>query len=163
MNQDELKQILNYDPTKDEFTWLVTTNRRIKIGDRAGSINKTTGYRQIRINGKLYQEHRLVWLWHHGYLPTEQIDHKNGDGSDNRISNLREATNAENSQNKGKRKNNTSGFTGVTLHKPTGKWKAYITKDGKRYHLGLFDAREEACDAYLKSKSELHTFNPTQR
>jgi hypothetical protein len=162
VTQDELKQILFYCAITGHFTWLVSTARRIKIGDRAGTPNEK-GYIIIQINGKLYRAHRLAWLYVHGYLPTKQIDHKNGIKDDNRIDNLREATNSENHQNKGKRKDNTSGFTGVTFHKPTGKWLAQIGIGGKKHFLGLFNTREEARDAYLKAKSELHTFNPIPR
>jgi hypothetical protein len=163
MTQDELNNILDYNPTKDEFTWLISTNRRIKIGDRAGCIDKSKGYRHIRINGKDYLEHRLVWLWYNGYLPTKDIDHINGIKDDNRICNLREATPAENGQNFGKFKNNTTGFTGASFHKRTGKWQAQISKNGKAIHLGLFNTPEEAHDVYLKAKANLHTFQPVPR
>lgn len=162
MTQDEVKQIFSNDATTGEFTWLVSTSNRIKVGDRAGNLSKT-GYRQIQINNKRYYEHRLAWLYHYGYLPTKQIDHKNGDPTDNRIDNLREATDAENKQNLVKYKNNSSGFMGVTFHKESGKWLARINKGGKAYRLGLFNTPEEAHDAYLKAKANLHTFQPTLR
>jgi hypothetical protein len=161
MTQEELNNILDYNPTKDEFTWLKNFHVS-KIGTRAGSVD-SKGYRRIKINGKLYKEHRLVWLWYNGYLPTKDIDHKNGIRDDNRIDNLREATNAENAQNLGKYKTNTSGYTGVSFDEKTGKWRASIKKNGKSISLGYYDTPEEARDAYLKAKSELHTFNPTQR
>jgi len=162
MTQEELKQFLFYSDIISRFTWLVSTNKRIKIGDIAGC-DRGDGYRQMKINGNKYLEHRLVWLYHYGYMPTKGIDHINGDKSDNRIANLREATDSQNSQNRGIHKNNKTGFMGVTFHKPSGKWAAGIMKNGKKYHLGYYDTPEEARDAYLKAKSELHTFNPTQR
>ena len=161
MTQDEVKEIFSNDASTGEFTWLVANSTKIKIGDRAGSVHKASGYRVIRVNGKLYKEHRLAWLYHYGYMPTKQLDHINGDRSDNRITNLREATNAENHQNLGKNKNNTSGFTGVT--DCGNKWRAYIHKDGKKHHLGYHITREDAHAAHLKAKSELHTFQPTLR
>jgi hypothetical protein len=85
MTQDELKEILNYDSLTGNFTWLVSKSKKIKIGDRAGCIAKSTGYRVIGINGKPYLEHRLMWLYYHGYFPSVGIDHINGDRSDNRI------------------------------------------------------------------------------
>jgi hypothetical protein len=162
MTQDEVKQILNNDSATGEFTWLVPRGTKIKIGDRAGNL-RPDGYRRIYVDGKGHLEHRLVWLYYYGYLPTKPLDHINGIRNDNRIDNLREACHAENGQNMGKNKNNTSGFTGVTFHKPTGKWMAHIAKNGKKYHLGLFYTPEEAHDAYLKAKANLHTFQPTLR
>jgi hypothetical protein len=154
MTQDELKQL---------FTICQKTGGLLRPnGNRAGRTT-STGHRQIQINKKLYLEHRLVWLWYHGHLPTKNIDHRNGIRDDNQITNLREATYSENQQNLAKFKNNTSGFTGVSFHKPTGKWQALIQINGKKYHLGLYDTPEEAHDAYLKAKSELHTFNPVPR
>jgi hypothetical protein len=161
MTQDELKQILFYCLVTGHFTWLVGGKKRT-IGKRIGCL-RPDGYRQINIGGESHLEHRLVWLYHYGYLPTKQIDHINGIKDDNRIANLREATNAENAQNLGKNKNNTSGYTGVTFDKRSGKWMAQIKKDGKNYNLGLFNTREEASDTHLKAKSNLHTFNPVPR
>jgi hypothetical protein len=160
MTTDELKQILHYSPETGQFTWLIS-KPRIKIGNRAGTINKTNGYRQIRIDGKDYQEHRLVWLWQNGSMPSHQIDHINRIRDDNRIQNLREATTSENHENLGKNKSNTSGFTGVCA--VSNKWKAQITKHGKNYNLGYFQTPEEAHQAYVNAKSQLHTFNPMVR
>ena len=162
MTQDELKSILLYCLITGHFTWLKTNSKKMKIGDRAGCI-RIDGYRSIKINGKTYLEHRLVWLFHHGYFPSKDIDHINGDKTDNRICNLREATPAENGQNFGKFKNNTTGFTGASFHKRTGKWQAQISKNGKAIHLGLFNTPEEAHDVYLKAKANLHTFQPVPR
>ena len=162
MTQDELKQILFYCAITGHFTWLVSNSNSVTVGTRAGTPKKP-GYRQVKINNKRYYEHRLAWLYHYGYLPTKQIDHINGDRSDNRITNLREATPAENSQNKGKNKTNTSGYTGVSLDKVSGKLRAQIQKDGKKIFLGLFNTPEEGHEAYLKAKAKLHTFQPTLR
>jgi hypothetical protein len=163
MTQDELKQILSYCPITGHFTWLIAPKHTtINVGDRAGSLN-SNGYLTITINGKAYKEHRLAWLYVHGYFPSKGIDHINGVKDDNRIDNLREATHAENNQNTIKYKNNTSGFKGVTFHKASGKWVAQIKKDGKHHHLGLFDTPEPAHAAYLKAKAELHTFSPIPR
>jgi hypothetical protein len=162
MTQEELKQILFYCAITGHFTWLKTNSNRTKCGTRAGCIHPN-GYRRIGINGKLYYEHHLAWLYHYGNLPIKQIDHINGDKTDNRIDNLREATHAQNQQNKGKAQNNTSGYTGVTFDKAKNKWKAAIYKDRKRYHLGYYDTPEEAHAAYLKAKAEFHTFNPVPR
>jgi hypothetical protein len=159
---EQIKQNLSYCDITGHFTWLISGQKR-KFGKRAGSLNNRTGYRQIKIDGKMYQEHRLVWWYVHGYFPLNSIDHINGIRSDNRISNLREATSAENCQNRGKYKSNSSGLVGVSFFKPTGKWKAQIQKDGNKIHLGYHNTQEQAYEAYLKVKAELHTFQPEPR
>ena len=86
----------------------------------------------------------------------KQVDHINHDTLDNRKENLRLCTNSENSQNQGKRINNTSGFKGVHWHKRDKRWCADIRVNGKRIHLGLFLTPEEAYEAYCKAALELH-------
>lgn len=76
------------------------------------------------------------------------IDHRNGDGLDNRRANLRATTQAQNCANTRLRSNNKSGFKGVSWKKSGGAWVAQIRRDGKSYHLGLFSDREEAARAY---------------
>lgn len=76
------------------------------------------------------------------------VDHRNGDGLDNRRSNLRAATNAENQRNRGLPANNTSGYKGVTWNKPAGKWQAGIRVDGRLLALGRYTDPEAAARAY---------------
>lgn len=154
MDKNKLQENLRCE--NSQFYWIVRPAHRIKIGDRAGSLTKN-GYWSITIDGKRYLEHRLVWLWHHGYLPTKLIDHINGDPSDNRIENLREATYAENQQNRGKQKNNTSGYKGVT--KKGNRWMAQIRINGEKIYLGTFDTAYEAHLAYEKAALIYHPFN----
>jgi hypothetical protein len=87
---------------------------------------------------------------------SEIIDHMDGNGLNNSRSNLRAATNAQNLQNRGKQKNNTSGIKGVSWDKARSKWAAEIRSQGKRYHLGRFDTKEEAAEAYRKAAKKLH-------
>lgn len=85
-----------------------------------------------------------------------QIDHINGNRLDNRRENLRLATNSQNAMNQGKRKNNTSGFKGVSWHKPNKKWLAHIRLNSKTIHLGLYTTRELAYAAYCDACVKLH-------
>ena len=154
------REVLRYDPKSGLFWWRQSLSRIGKAGHIAGGVHKTsrrsTPYWSIRIDGKQYPAHRLAWLIVHGEWPAEQIDHINGNGLDNRIANLREATNAQNQQNKLRASNNRSGFKGVRFHTQTGKYRAQITRNGKTAHLGLFDCPKEAHKAYCEAADDLH-------
>lgn len=125
ITQEQLKLILNYDPETGEFNWLVKPRNRASIGGVAGHLRKN-GYREISIKGKKYYAHRLAWLYMTGSWPKEHIDHINGNPSDNRFCNLREATRSQNMHNQGVCSNNTSGYKGVCWHKSNQKWEACI-------------------------------------
>ena len=91
ITQEELKELLDYNPETGLFTWNVYNN--IKNKTTAGTFND--GYIQIKIKQKIYQAHRLAWLYVYGEWPKGQIDHINGIRDDNRIENLRDVTNRE--------------------------------------------------------------------
>lgn len=88
--------------------------------------------------------------------PAGIVDHTNGDKLDNRRSNLRTCTNAQNSRNQKIRSNNTSGFKGVSKNGGRDKWEAYIRTNYKRKFLGYYDTPEEASKAYKNAALELH-------
>jgi hypothetical protein len=85
-----------------------------------------------------------------------EIDHRDGDGLNNRRDNLREATNAQNNHNQRIRSDNTSGYKGVSWYGPSGKWLAYIKVNGKQRHLGYHATPEQASAAYAKASAKLH-------
>lgn len=164
LTAERLRELFHYDPETGAFTWKMLTSPRggVKIGDVAGSID-TKGYRIIRIDGRDHKAHRLAWLYMIGEWPKDQVDHRNGTPADNRFANLREATRAENGQNRATSKNNTSGFTGVSWHGRDRKWRAQIRAGGRNQHLGMFASAEDAHAAYLAAKAELHPFQPIPR
>lgn len=155
--QNRLKELFDY--KNGGLYWKKkTSNRsRIELGDHAGYLRKS-GYRDININGKDYLEHRLVYKWHYGYCPT-QLDHINRIKDDNRIENLRGATQSQNFMNQGISANKTvsssSKYKGVCWHKRKKKWSAEIMKNSKHYHIGYFNTEEKAAEAYNKAAIKL--------
>ena len=142
VTQQELRELLHYDPETGHFTW-IKHRGRVAAGSRAGSI-RGEGYEQIMLGGKAYQSHRLAWLWTTGEWPATQVDHRNGMRNDNRWENLRLASHAENQWNTGVRADNASGFKGVSRPRGRAKWQAHINEGGRRKYLGSFDSPEEA-------------------
>ena len=155
ITQAELKELLNYNPETGAFTWLKTLSNRGKIGSLAGSFDKD-GYINIGINSKTYKSHRLAWLYMTGNWPKNEIDHVNGGPSDNRFSNLREATRSENSMNTRMSSSNSSGYKGVWWAKRVGKWESQIKCNKNKKHLGYFDDKEDAYKAYCLAAKEDH-------
>jgi hypothetical protein len=141
LTADQLKELLEYDPD--------TGVLRNRANGRSIGWRHSAGYRQCMIGKKKYFIHRLAWLYAHGHLPKEQIDHINGDRSDNRICNLRIATQKQNSANMKIRSNNKVGFKGVSRINRSKPFFASIHVDGKTKYLGIFATAEEAHEAYL--------------
>ncbi len=148
-----LREILDYDPDTGIFLWKIKASSKRPIGSRAGSVT-SHGYRRIMINGLLYGEHRLAFLWQTGNFPQLDIDHINGDRQDNRWLNLREATPVQNCANSALPKSNKSGHKGVWWNRQRGKWQAMLNACGVRVHLGLFKDRHDACAAYRRADME---------
>ena len=118
LTKEYLQSIFDY---KDgRLFWKVKKAQRLNVGDEAGCLDKR--YLTTGLNGKVYRNHRLIFLMHHGYLPKE-IDHKDNDQLNNRIENLRPATRSQNCSNTGIGKKNTSGVKGVSWSKRNNKWR----------------------------------------
>jgi len=151
----ELRATLHYDPATGVFTRLAITNPNQHIGQVVGNTN-AAGYRRIGIGRTLYGAHRLAFLYMTGAWPTGEVDHINGDPSDNRFANLRDVPKALNQQNLQRAKRqNSSGYLGVHVRKEGG-FRARIW-DGRRLRfLGTFDTAEEAHEAYVAAKRRLH-------
>ncbi len=132
--------------------WLKSPGRRVKAGDAAGHY-VTKGYLQVQWKGRGWASHRIAFALSHGRWPTAQIDHINGHKDDNRISNLREATNQQNACNRPSR-NASTGMKGVTLHR--GRYVARCSVGGRSKHLGCFDSAEAAHAAYVSAASHMH-------
>lgn len=146
LTQERLKEIIEYDKNTGIFKWKVNRGRNAKIGDIAGSKNGH-GYMQIKISRKIYQSHRLAWLYEYGVLPEIGIDHINHNKEDNRIENLTIKNQQENCKNLSLVKNNTSGVCGVTYRKNVDKWVAQIGVDMEHIFLGIYENKEDAIKA----------------
>jgi hypothetical protein len=172
LTQELLKELLSYDPNTGVFTWLPRDAKWFKslnsylswntkhANTIAGSPNNK-GYIKILIFGKSYAAHRLAWLYAYSEWPKKQVDHINAIKHDNSISNLREASNSENLQNRSSclSSNKATGMLGVSFHNGTKKYQASIRLNRKHYYLGLFITPEEAHAAYVSAKRKLHPFS----
>lgn len=152
----EAARLLQYTAETGELKWLCQPGRRVKAGDVAG-YDDGSGYRAVRVLGRIHRAHRLAWLLHYGEWPTGMIDHINGDKSDNRIANLHVVTNSANMENQRRaRSDNQSGLLGVRRSRHEGRWLARIKANGVSMALGYFSSREAAHAAYIEAKRKLH-------
>lgn len=143
-----LRYLLTYDPATGIFTRNVPRGSA-KVGSVAGHLHKTTGYWVIRIDDVEYGAHRLAWLYVHGVWPDRELDHENLNTIDNRMGNLRPATQSQNTANRPKLAGTSSRLKGVTWNKNSGRWQTEIKHGGKRRYLGLFDTEEAAHAVYV--------------
>ena len=170
ITQELLKEFLDFSPETGVFTWkqrdikYFKSIRGFKIwnsrwpGKESGDIKKN-GYRYISILHQRYLAHRLAWLYVYGYIPEDQVDHKDRVRFNNSIDNLRLASNAENAQNKIKPINTSTGIIGVYFRKDRSKYTTKISIGGKIKRLGHFLKKEDAEAAYLNAKRTYHPFS----
>lgn len=158
---ERLREALDYDPKTGAFRWrhrldqIPRWNSRF-AGKPAGHSCPTLGYVLLRIDGQLCRAHRLAWLYMTGGWPSSEIDHIDGDGLNNRWTNLRPANRSQNSSNIKRPKHNTSGLKGAYFDKRTGRWLAQIRHQKKQIYLGKFDTAEAAHGAYMEAAARLH-------
>jgi len=156
MNQEYLKHLFFYDDVAGHLRRMFRRGRASK--GSFSTCKDRDGYIVVGIDGKIYREHRLIWLYHNGHFPAHDIDHINCIKDDNRIENLRDVTRSQNKQNGPHQKNNKSGVRGVWFHKQNKNWCASIFANGKNTYLGSFKSVEEAEAAYKAAKKILHDF-----
>ena len=142
-----------FDYLNGNLSWRVNRSS-MKAGQLAGHL-KSTGYMAVRINNKEYKAHRIIYLWHHGYLPA-CIDHIDGNRSNNKIDNLRPATTSQNNWNSKRPRKNTSGLKGVCWCKRDKKWLARVQINGKQLHLGYFNNIDDAEVAIRNARESNH-------
>lgn len=153
ISQKRIQELFDYDQETGYVINRVTRCPTALKGDRAGTVG-VKGYRQVYLSGTIYYEHRLVWFYVHGYWPI-QIDHINGDRSDNRLANLREVTQSQNNANSDRSKD-ASRLRGAYWIPERHKWRADIQIDGQTKYLGYFGTAEAAHSAYLAAAETIY-------
>lgn len=168
-----LENVLRYDAETGLLYWTIHIYRIKKPGDLAGHQNKK-GYIEIRYNNKTYQAHRIAWFLHTGEDPGEyQVEHIDTNRCNNKATNLRLATQLQNSKNSSKKTGTTSQYKGVSFYTRKNKWVSQIRNNGKAMHLGYFNTELDAHKAYCEAAAALHgefanfgqnsPFNPLDR
>ena len=146
ISQSQLKEIFEY--KNGMLLWRVFQGNST-AGKRAGTLRKDN-YRQVGINKTIHYKHRLIFLYHRGYMPKE-IDHIDGNPKNNHIENLREVTHSQNQRNMKKCLSVSSKYKGVSWSKRDKRWTAFIYIENKNKNLGSFDSETEAAKAYNKA------------
>lgn len=148
ITQALLKDLFDYDPDG----WLI----RKKTGQRV-KCSPTKGQRYLRvyIEGKPRTLHRMVYIWHHGDEYTA-VDHINGDRFDNRIENLRSATQQENCINRKQHRNSKSTHKNVFWHSAMNKWTAVMSVNGSKKVFGYFDDIDLAGLVAFEAREKFH-------
>lgn len=171
LHPDEVRELVEYDPETGHVFWKPRPPRHFEgrcknpeaqskkfngkfAGKRVGAVDHE-GYLITKVCGVAMKVHRIAYAVYHGKWPDHEIDHVNGDPSDNRINNLRDATPSENNLNMSMRADNTSGVCGVSYSKSRKKWCAQIQKNGVTKNLGRFEKKKDAISARKQAEAEL--------
>lgn len=173
LTQQDLQKLLSYDAQTGDLIWRHRPREMFSEGYNGGETSWKTwnsryagrlasnvgsgGYVRVNIMGKRYLAHRLIWMMVHGEWPQE-VDHINGNRTDNRSCNLRAVDRQENMRNVARRSDNSSGFTGVSYAKRENRYLAYITIDKVMRVIGRFNTIEEAVAARAKAETK-HGFH----
>lgn len=148
---DRLREMFSYDPETGVLRWKIKPAKCILIGDEVGHLS-SIGYVQVQIAGQRCLAHRIIWKLVTGEEPIG-IDHCNGDPSDNRLVNLRLATQSQNRTNSRRPKSARPGLKGTSFK--AGKWEASVHTKDKYVYLGRFKTEQEAHQAYCEVADQL--------
>lgn len=164
MTQARLKELLDYDSSEGIFRWKSPQSNRVKIGAEAGSV-ASNGRRYISLDGVPHMAHRLAWLYEYGVWSDKSISANDGDYLNLKISNYTEETFSSIARKGRHRSTGSSGIKGVSWDKSKNRWLAYITRDYKMRHLGRYETKEEAAEAYRRAADGygLSPVDPTAR
>lgn len=167
----DLHDLLSYDPSTGALTWKARPIRFFPTGRPSPEANMARwnkrhagnqvqgpdrkGYVRFSLFGEMQRAHRVIWAMQTGEWPAFEIDHRDGDRSNNRWLNLRAAPDGINAANRGAYHDSTSPYVGVSWITAHGKWRAQIGHDGSNHHIGYFDSEEEAAAAYARKAVEI--------
>lgn len=140
LTQERIKELFIY---TDGDLFRIKSGHNMRIGKKVGCIN-AGGYKVTQVDGKLYKNSRLIFLYHYGYMPENFIDHIDRNKCNDRIENLREVSNMCNLRNSKPPITNTSGIKGVRWDKSRNMWCAAIMVARKMYQLGRYLCFTEA-------------------
>lgn len=155
MTQEELKNTFYYEDGNLFFKPFIGTRNRVsRLSNRKAGHKNKEGYYQMRLQHQRMYLHRMIFLYHYGYLP-EQVDHIDGNRGNNRIENLRAADYVLNSCNSKKRNDNTSGVKGVWYCNRRNRWLAQFQYNKKKTHVGSFLSKEEAAQAIKTVREQI--------
>jgi hypothetical protein len=146
IDHETVKRLFYYDSDSGVLLWRKGNGGNVKPWQQVHAKNGH-GYYTVKVHGKSYLAHRLIWLYVHGVMPTGDIDHKNRIRNDNRLCNLRTASRTDNCQNISLPRHNKSGHIGVSWMKSHNAWTVYVKVDKKNKWLGYYKDLDEAIAA----------------
>lgn len=159
LTQARLKELIQYNPDTGEFYRKFKDPKRNKIINSITAYNYGKKYYRFMLDTRLYLAHRLAFLYMTGSFPRHDVDHINGNGLDNRWTNIRAVTRLENSQNRKLNSNTTSGFCGVSWNKSKSKWMVQISSNGTKHYLGYYQTLLDAVAARINASIK-YNFHP---
>ena len=142
LTQERVRELFDYRPKDGALVRRVKTSSRATVGSIAGCPSK--GYLQLVVDGKTYTVHRLIWMWHYGYMPENAIDHIDKNTINNKIENLREVSRVCNLRNSKQQDRTISGVKGVYWRKNDNSWCSKISINAKSIYLGSSTCKIEA-------------------
>lgn len=152
----DFKKFVYYDESSPScLRWNKTIWSRATKNGVAGTLSESSGYWKVKIEGKIYSAHRIIWSLFNENLPTH-IDHIDGNRNNNKITNLRQANIYENAQNAKKRIDNSSGIKGVSWYPRLQKWRVRISNNGHKMNLGYYEDLELAELVITEARNKFH-------